>query len=209
MGSRAWRQAGHCSHKAQRCWAGTQPTAGAQHLTAAQGPREEVLALLSLYLVPTSCYWQSVWSLQNRIYGFHFCWWQFKYQNQKPKAQSWNNKNVSSAVRDSEHAEPTYCICTTVHTQQYIHRQCGLCTAQNQIRSRIKKSWHFLATKVNIQKSGTSINSESALKSSVFVIRPICGKHDVEMYLLFICASWVGVNISFHDILCSIWSCSA
>jgi len=52
----------HTAH----CWS-TAPN------TAPQGPRKEVLPLLSLYLVPTSCYWQSVWSLQNRIDGFYFC----------------------------------------------------------------------------------------------------------------------------------------
>lgn len=152
--------------------------------------------------MPTSCYWQSVWSLQNRTHGFCFCWLWSECQNQKPKAQSLtNNESVSSTVKDNNHAYPHHSICTAVTVQAV------WAVSQAQHKTKYTPGW-----KINVDtslqqkgehtlKSGTSINSESALKRSGFVIRPMCGQHDVEMYLLFIRASWVGVDAFCNGIL--------
>lgn len=76
---------------------------------------KDIQLLMLLYLMPTSCYWQSVWSLQNWIYRFSFPDSDLSVRPKNPKLFCHNNEWLSSTV--NYHAKPIYCICTKMNMQ--------------------------------------------------------------------------------------------
>lgn len=70
--------------------------------------------LMLLYLMPTSCYWQSVWSLQNSIYRFSF---PDSDSSVRPKNLKLIGHNGRLSITVNYHAKPIYCICTNMNMQ--------------------------------------------------------------------------------------------
>lgn len=75
---------------------------------------KDIQLLMLLYLMPTSCYWQSVWSLQNSIYRFSFPDSDLSVRPKNLKLIC-HNERLSSTV--NYHAKPIYCLCTKMNMQ--------------------------------------------------------------------------------------------